>query len=442
MIDAPLFTNGHAPSSLVLQTRRVDYQWTHDAIVYHFPLRDDLMLSLRAADIQRDYRTSDVVATLTVHANGSLVVLDRVKCASYADLTHLANAAHKILSGNLPWVKEVYPAERLRNELMLFCYGLWNEVVAEALPSLMAGEPNPLPPQMLIHPLLMEGGGTILFGPPGRGKSYLAQLLMVSLDAGLSTYWRVKEPAKVLYLNLERSERSVRARLGLVNRALGLPPERGIATLNARGRSLVDVLHSARRYVREHGVEAVFLDSLSRAGFGDLNENAPVNRVMDALNSLAPTWLAIGHTPRSDDSHVYGSQMFDAAADLAAQVSSQQEEDGPLGVGIALTKSNDLPKSTLPILALEFSPIGLAGVRLAHPGEFPEVESGRKLSLKGLIREYILDLPTGKASATELGTALGRSRSKISEALQDETQFVSLGRDGGHQVFFGVRGTP
>ncbi len=55
-------------------------------------------------------------------------------------------------------------------------------------------------------------------------------------------------------------------RLGLVNTALGLESFRPLLVLNARGKSLPGVRYVVESAIRDHGVEVLFLDSISRSG--------------------------------------------------------------------------------------------------------------------------------------------------------------------------------
>ncbi len=121
----------------------------------------------------------------------------------------------------------------------------------------------------------------------------------------------------------------------------------------------------------EPAADVVILDSISRAGVGDLNENQPVNRAIDMLNRLAPTWLAIAHTPRADETHVYGSVHFEAGEDLGVGLIAQTSMDGLLtGVGLRVDKANDLPKNIpLGIHAMEWDERGVIVLcRTSNPG--------------------------------------------------------------------------
>ncbi len=290
-----------------------------------------------------------------------------------------------------------------------------------------------------LTPYIMKGGGTILFAPPGRGKSYATLLWAVSIDAGVKTFWPVIQ-SKVLFINLERSKESVVRRLAMVNFVLGLPPNRKLLLLNARGHSLHDVMPACRKAIRDKGVKIVFLDSISRAGYGDLNDNRPVNAIMDALSGLCDTWMAIAHTPRADESHIFGGVHFEAAADLVVQLSSETKDSRTLGIGFQITKRNDLPAGLgNSSYALEFGETGLCGFRNAETGEFPELESkaqGKKPS-REQISDYILGTDNTEASATEIAQETGLSRKVVASILSTDLMFVNTGKRRGHEVLYG-----
>mgnify|MGYP001573377695 CR=1 FL=1 len=88
-----------------------------------------------------------------------------------------------------------------------------------------AGAPERVLPTYILWPYIVREGGAVLCGPPGCGKGYIALLMAVSTDAGVSTIWPVQQ-ARVLLVNLRRSDESLRQRLGNVNAALGLPRTR------------------------------------------------------------------------------------------------------------------------------------------------------------------------------------------------------------------------
>jgi len=389
---------------------------------------DDLgqLLELRAETVRRE-RTG-VHARLEVRCNNALLAWSNFNIERDEDRVRLGNSAYKHLDA----LKDVYPGTYLKSDLDKFCAELWTAFLDLSGPVMMGGTLVPRPPRFVLRPYILDGGGSILFAPPGRGKSYTLMLMMVCVDAGLDQIWP-SEQRKVLFINLERSPGSVEDRLGAINQVLGLPRDRQILTLHARGRSLADVAEVAEEHIRQQHIELVFVDSISRAGAGDLNANDSSNRIIDILNRIAPTWLALAHTPRADESHVFGSIHFEAGADVVIQLLSEQEGRGPLGVGLQITKNNDIGPTSMGMLALEFSDTGLSVVRHARKGEFPEIERGRKLSLREQIREHLLDV--GPQTATEIAEELGANRSNVGQILRTGTTFIRGAKLGKRQLY-------
>ena len=403
-------------------------EWRDDALVYEKLVTNGTILSMIAQDIRRE-RTG-VHAKLSIFLNKTMLAWDTMNAEKDADRVRLANRAHSRLG---PEVSEKITKDVLGHEFDLFCRGIWDAQMERMAAEEMEGDPDYPGIRFVLDPFIVQEGGTILYAPPGRGKSNLLLIMAVCVDAGLNTFWRV-EQTKVLFVNLERSRQSVRWRLTTINNALGLDPKRPLLTINARGKSLFEIQDRIRKDIQEHNVGFTIVDSLSRAGFGDLNENMPVNRGMDALNALG-TWIAAGHTPRKDESHPFGGIHHDAAADVLVQLLSQSKEDNLLGVGLQITKANDMGPKPLTILALEFSPIGLTGVRKAGNGEFTEIESQKMIGLKESVKEWLL--LEGKGTATQLADALEKPRSKISSLLNLDRDFKVHSKEG-RNVFYCV----
>lgn len=392
-----------------------------------------------ARDVRRE--RSGIHARVDIAINNVTLGYSTFNVERDEDRVRLANSVFKQYSKN--GIAQDYPNEFVKKDLDLFCDGLWDEHVSDLMPEMMGGTLTPERPTFLLEPYIIEGGGTILFAPPGRGKSWSALLMAVAIDAGVSTsVWTVKQ-TPVLFLNLERSAQSLRNRLGAVNAALGLPRDRLIGILNARGKSLADIYEGCARWVAARETKGcVVMDSLSRAGVGDMNDNEVGNKTMDLLNALSPTWFAPAHPPRHDASHVFGSQMFDAAADVIVQVLSEQGDEGPLGIGLQVTKVNDFRPPPVQLLAYEFDDYGLSGIRRARPGEFPEVEAGRRGNLLAEMSEYLRDQDSAIGSATEMAKALRRNRSVIAETLNKRTDRFVFVRKQGRTALYGVVGRP
>jgi hypothetical protein len=386
-------------------------------------------LCLSAENVRRE-RTG-------VHATISIAINDAVLAWSFINVerddarVRLANSAHRLFSRP---DKECWPNGHLKHGLDLFCRGLWVEhldgFAAEAL-----GADADSTPTFALTPYVQEGGGMIAFAPPGRGKSYLALLMAVSIDAGVCDIWPVKQQP-VLFLNLERSRDSVGQRIRRINRCLNLEPGRKLLCLSARGKSLADVLPAAQHSIAKHGVGVVFLDSISRAGYGDLTENQPVNRIIDALNSLCPTWVALAHTPRADETHPYGGVHFEAGEDIGVQLLTERGPDDTLGVGLQVVKANDMALPPLSVLALEFDRGGLTSIYPARRGQFAEIEAGKRMGLADEVAEYLAQV--GKATATEIARELGRNRANVALLFRTDQRFILVGKEG-KEVYYGLR---
>lgn len=330
--------------------------------------------------------------------------------------------------------KKAYVEKDLRIDLDDFCGRVWRVWIARYRSRDIGGDLTIGPPEFLLSPYIVDGAGTILFGPPGRGKSYISLAMAISMDAGCRQLWECDQ-RKVLFLNLERSEQSIKRRMAAVNLALGLEAERPISMMNARGRRLGDLMEAIREDVREKGIRVIILDSLSRVGLGSLTEDMPANEAMDCLNEMVGTWLALGHTARKDSTHVFGSQMFDAAADVIVQAKSQRVGDDSLGIGLQVMKANDIRYPPFRRLALCFDAHGLSEMREAGDNEFPELLGPAALNLPGELFDYLLEV--GRASPTQIAKDTGHARAAISRALQD-ARFMNLGKDGRYTMY-GIR---
>ena len=332
-----------------------------------------------------------------------------------------------------------YDSSTMSMDLMLFQRGLWEFEIGVQEANRRGGTTNRLKKRFVIDPYVVEGGGTIIFAPPGRGKSWLGMLFCVTVDAGIDKFWNVTQ-APAMFVNLERSAESVDVRLGDINQSLGLPRERPLLRLDRRGRSLDDVVDGIQRTVKREGVGLVLVDSLSRMGYGNLIDNDPANKAMDALNGLSPcAWAVLAHTPRGDETHTFGSQMFDAAADVTVQLmTDDKSKDECLGLGLRIDKANDIKRSSKVLqVALEFDSFGLSLIRKAKDGEFIEISTQKKLSAAEQVATLLRQI--GKADAATIADELGINRSTVSTILRSDSYTV-VGKDG-RKVLYGVLDT-
>jgi biotin operon repressor len=405
---------------------------THNRVSCVISLEDGSLLAFDALNPRRE-RTG-VHATLRISLDGAVLAWTLCNVERSEERTRLARKAHRMLG---EMVRQLVTEADLTHWVDEFCARIWDAYTDASRPVDVVPEDGPPAEPLLQPPILVERGGTILFGPPGRGKSYTALVLAVALDAGVEAgVFRPRRPVRAIYVNLERPRHSLARRLRMVNLALGLAPDRPLRMLNARGRTYADIHDILLDDIQRHGIGLVVLDSISRAGLGTLNEDITANRLMDSLNALGVAWLALAHTPRADPEHAYGSIMQDAAADIVVRLVSQSLET-KLGVGLQVTKANDLGKVPMSIMCLEFANGQLQTVRKARSGEFADIEAERPRSLSEQIMELLLDV--GQLTASQVAQELGYSREWVVKALRALTSAgqVHAFRKG-HEVYYGA----
>lgn len=385
--------------------------------------------------------TPEEKALITIVQGGRILEEDELSLKRREERIRLSNAAHKMLNG----LGSVYPPAKMQHDLLLFCRDLWKFEVSQLSVQMTKGDIEPSEPEFIIFPYAIADAGTIPFAPPGRGKSWTGLLWAVCVDAEVGYLWDLRRTGPVLYINLERSRRSFERRLGQVNEALGLPRDRELRMIHARGKTLADVFDLAKATIERDRIVMVVIDSLSRAGTGSLIKDETANKAMDLANGLGCTWVFLAHTPRSEESHTFGSQMFDAAADITIQMlteemdASRQGLAPRLGIGFKVTKANDIARQPLDIWTYEFDHrFGLTSVRPAEPGEWPVIEDeGKAPSPQDRVVRHLSR--EGWQTAQEIADEFGKARTTVLPWLDDlERKNKVVWRQDGKRKLYGL----
>ena len=360
----------------------------------------------RAQDIQKD-RYGAIKARVAIRLNDwPILAWGTIHIDKHEDRTRICNLAYNKLDAT---TKELYTPELMRHDFDQWCYWIWPTFLGFQDAEELAGEVSPV--NFLVHPYVIQGGGTILFGSPGGGKTYMSLLMGISIDSGATDLFRVDgQVHKVLFINLERGARSIRNRIAACNAVLGFGHDRPLLTMNQRGRNFLDLRESIKHVVDKHSVEVIILDSISRASGGaSLTEDTSGNRIIDCLNGLCDTWIAIAHNTRADGNHVYGSVMFDAGADIICKLTTQQEAS-KIGMVAEIVKANDVGRYPKRYVAMEFGEAGLIRVRSAQPGEFGALEDATQSDAEK-VHQYLVD--NGSSTVERIASETGISPQSI-----------------------------
>lgn len=415
------------------------FEREEDWLVQKYSLASGNVLRFAAQDVRRE--KTGTHAKVAISMNWVTLAWTNFNVERDEDRVRLANSAYGHLDDSEHDLDRVeIPKAPFKHALDLFCIGLWDETVGQQLGGWLEGDPNVPPAKRLLSSLILDEAGTTLYAPPGKGKSYTALTMALCLQYGLDSVWPLTDARTPLYINLERSERSMQGRLAMVSQALGLPPESGLNFLNRRGHSLSDIYEAAKRTIAANRCDIIFFDSISRGGAGTMVADDVANKIMDMLNALCPTWVALGHSPRGDDSHIYGSQMFDGACDLAVQLKSQTSADKrTTGIRLKVAKANDIPEGFTATHVFEWGENGLEGIRTPNRGEFSELDNDRRVSIADACRQWAETQEGNLIQAGDVAKEYELNRSNVADYLSRSAEWSIVKRGANNAAYYGLR---
>lgn len=397
-------------------------RWVHE-------LPPHQILTLLAENLRRE-RTG-LHALIAILLNDQILGHDVFNIGRSEERARLSKNAYAQMSG---LALGEYREADLRHDLDTFALSLDRAWAGRFTVEAVEGKRRLEGQTYVLKPWVLTGGGTILFAPPKSGKSYMALLMAQSIHTGCDSLWPVQQQP-VVFVNLERSRLSLEHRLACVNGVLGLPERTPIPMLNARGQTLSSIATA----LKGKGTPQVgILDSISRVGAGSMVSDDVANAIVDMLNGLFPSWLAVGHTPRGGD-HIYGSVHFEAGQDLGVLVKSHQR-DNTLGLMLKATPANDIPPPPPVYYSLEFAEegdvSGLAHVEEAKKADWPEIALEEAMGTVDRILTWVED--QGRATSTEVAEALHLDVANVSRTFHKSGRFEPAGREG-RQVYYQVK---
>lgn len=190
-----------------------------------------------------------------------------------------------------------------------------------------------------IRPIIPEGLPTILFGPGGAGKSYLAEALAKAFITAVPLFGEMASPSPVLMVDYEGREEEAKRRLTL----LGMTDYSQFIYWPAMGRPLAEMGSALLRKCLERDVGLVIVDSAALACGGDPKDEQVATAYFNALAKLRRSSLTISHMTKDekDDVHPFGSIYWFNSARSVWNLKGPEEDENPKHLALFNRKSNE-----------------------------------------------------------------------------------------------------
>jgi hypothetical protein len=190
----------------------------------------------------------------------------------------------------------------------------WAEIIEQAsvlvLRSYRTGEPfidlsKVIPPEasrFRLEPLLLDGRPNLLFGEGGAGKSLIAGYTGVLVQTAVRDAGFDPEPGNVGYLDYESDHWDLAERIRLISSGLFLG-ETAKVMYRYCHQAIADDIQEIQRYVSEHSISYLIVDSAAPACGGEPENADATIRLFSALRSLKITVLIIAHKTKNGTGH-------------------------------------------------------------------------------------------------------------------------------------------
>jgi hypothetical protein len=286
----------------------------------------------------------------------------------------------------------------------------------------------------MLKPYVIEGAASGVFADGGAGKSLFALAVALTVATGepvVGVY--PSRCAPVLYLDWEWDEEAHAERLQALCEGAGIDAPKGLIYYRREFASINESAPSIRRFIAEHGVGFVIVDSLGFARGGEPESAELTIKTFASIRSFAVPVLFIDHVAKNtqDKTHSFGSVYTRNSARLMWRMDTDaQANDSSKLIGLVNTKWNrrfERPRGLmLDIETDDFDHMVSAKFTDAEPPLISIRTTGVKAALTALLRQN----PDGM-TLSDMRVALEAEGVNVSENAMSAT----LSRKANKNVF-------
>ena len=280
-----------------------------------------------------------------------------------------------------------------------------------------------------LNPILPKSAPTILYGPGGLGKSYLAVYfaLLIQSELPMTGLWPTQ--GNVLYLDYEDGDDELQQRVYAIKQGLGSIGEDVAIHYRYCHQVLASEIPEIQRLCAELDISMIVVDSLGGATAGMVNDSETNTRFFNAIRSMRVTCLIIDHVSKEGgDKGPIGSVFkYNRARSVWEMKKNQEEGDAFSKVALYHRKMNG-GKIQKPLgyeLQFEGDPANKVTITKIDPKK--DVSLSQFASLPDKI-EAVLD--NGAMNTTDLAEEIGAKLDHVRVTLSRNRQrFIRL-QDG------------
>ena len=290
----------------------------------------------------------------------------------------------------------------------------------------VGNQPRQEPNRYRLSPILLEGQPNMIYGPGGTGKTTLAVLLALQVQAGQGFLGMRPIEGPVLWLDYETSAEEINGIVKRLKDGMALEPDIEIAYRYC-SQPVADDIVAIQRMVNETQAQLVVIDSVGTACGGEPEAADVVLKYFLALRSLRVTTLSLDHVAKENRENrgnrgPFGSVYKWNACRNIWEALKSSSDNGHLVVGLHHRKINAGPLLKPLGFKFTFEPDSILPEK-TDARQIPEVLAGM-----GLADQIEAALLKQAMTPAELADELGSKSGTVSTTLwRHKDRFVNLG---------------